>query len=252
MTGRESAAATGRDDIAFRDRAVFFPRSDVLVLADLHVGRADASDVDFPVGERAHLRDRLAALLDAFAPETVVFAGDVLHRFEYVPAVARETLDELVDVVAAAGADLVATPGNHDPQLPGVLDARTPACYRFDDVVVCHGHEPPGEAAGFDAGDASTTDASLYVVGHDHPTIDIEGQRRPTYLYGPGTYRGRDVLVLPSFTELAAGVEVNGMWTDDFSSPLVTNANALRPVVYDADTDEALWFPPLRALRAYL
>ncbi|WP_227131726.1 metallophosphoesterase [Halorubellus salinus] len=252
MTGRESSASTGRDDVTFRDRAVFFPRSDVLVLADLHVGRADASDVDFPVGERAHLRDRLVALLDAFAPETVVFAGDVLHRFEYVPTVARETLDELLEAVAAAGADLVATPGNHDPQLPGVLDGPTPARFRFDDVVVCHGHEPPEEAAESGDAGASTTDVSLYVVGHDHPTIDIEGQRRPTYLYGPGTYRGRDVLMLPSFTELAAGVEVNGMWTDDFSSPLVTNANALRPVVHDADTDEALWFPPLRELRAYL
>ncbi|WP_323674926.1 metallophosphoesterase [Halorubellus sp. PRR65] len=246
MTGAGATSTPGRDDLAFRDRAVYVSGSDVLVLADLHVGRADASDVDFPVGERAHLRDRLEALLDAFAPETVVFAGDVLHRFEYVPAVARETLDELVASVAAAGADLVATPGNHDPQLPGVLDAPTPDCHRFDDVVVCHGHEPPAEDA------ASASDVALYVVGHDHPTIDIEGQRRPTYLYGPGTYRGSDVLLLPSFTELAAGVEVNGMWTDDFSSPLVTDANALRPVVYDADAREPLWFPPLGDLRAHL
>lgn len=232
---------TGRDDLVFRDRAVYLPGSDALVLADLHVGRADASNVDFPVGERAHLRNRLDALLDAFAPETVVFAGDVLQRFEYVPGVARETLDELAGLVADAGAALVATPGNHDPQLPGVLDAPTPAAYRVgDDVVVCHGHEPPEE------------DGALYVVGHDHPTIEIEGQRRPTFLYGEGTYRGGDVLLLPSFTELAAGVVVNRMRTADFASPLVGNANALRPVVYDADADETLWFPRLGDLRAHL
>jgi len=232
---------SGRDDVLFRDRAVYLPDSDALVVADLHVGRADASDVEFPVGERAHLRDRLDALLDAFAPDTVVFAGDVLQRFEYVPAVARDTLDELVALVADAGAALVATPGNHDTQLRDVLDAPTPDTYRVDqDVVVCHGHEPP------------EADAGLYVIGHDHPTIEIEGQRRPTYLYGEGTYRGGDVLLLPSFTELAAGVVVNRMRTADFASPLVGNANALRPVVYDDDADEPLWFPRLGDLRAHL
>jgi metallophosphoesterase superfamily enzyme len=232
---------TGRDGLRFRDRAVYLPASDTLVVADLHVGRADASSVDFPVGERAHLRDRLDALLDAFDPGVVVFAGDVLQRFEYVPAVARETLDALAALVADADATLVATPGNHDPQLPGVLDAPTPAARRVgDDVVVCHGHEPP------------EVDGSLYVIGHDHPTIEIEGRRRPTFLYGDGTYRGGDVLMLPAFTELAAGVVVNRMRTADFASPLVGNANALRPVVYDADAAEPLWFPRLGDLRAHL
>jgi hypothetical protein len=228
-------------ELVFRDRGLYLPESDALVLADLHVGRADASDVAFPVGERTHLVDRLTALVDAFAPETVVFAGDVLHSFEFVPRVAEETLDALVAVVTGADATLVATPGNHDPQLPGVLDAATPDAYRLaDEVVVCHGHEPPDVSG------------DLYVVGHDHPTIRIEGHRRPTYLYGERQFRGGDVLALPSFTELAAGVEVNRMRTDDFASPLVTNANALRPVVYDADADEPLWFPPLGDLRTHL
>jgi metallophosphoesterase superfamily enzyme len=228
------------EDVTFRDRAVFFPGRDVLVISDLHVGRAEASDVAFPVGERAHLLDRLAALLDAFDPETVVFGGDVLQRFEYVPSVARDTLDALVALVEDSDAALVATPGNHDPQLPGVLDAPTPAAHSVGDVVVCHGHEPPPE------------DGDLYVVGHDHPTIDIEGKRRPAYLYGPGTYRGSDVLMLPSFTEFAAGVEINRMRTSDFASPLVTNANAFRPIVYDEDAAESLWFPPLGDLRTHL
>ncbi|NHN42358.1 metallophosphoesterase [Halorubellus sp. JP-L1] len=230
----------GREDLAFRDRAVYLPSLDVLVLSDLHVGRAEASDVAFPVGERDHLHGRLAALLDAFDPETVVFAGDVLHSYGHVPVVARDTLSDLVALVDDAGADLVATPGNHDPQLADVLDAPTPAAYADGDLVVCHGHEEPDAEGG------------LYVVGHDHPTIDIEGQRRPAYLYGTRSFRNGDVLVLPSFTELAAGVEVNRMRTRDFASPLVTDANALRPVVYDADVDEALWFPPLGDLQAYL
>jgi len=230
----------GRSDLVFRDRAVYVRPVDVLVLADLHVGRAEASDVAFPVGERDHLHGRLAGLLDAFDPATVAFAGDVLQRHDYVPVVARDTLADLVALVEDADASLVATPGNHDQQLPDVLDAPTPDAHAVDGLVVCHGHERP------------ELDGDLYVVGHDHPVIEIEGQRRPTYLYGERSFRGGDVLVLPSFTELAAGVEVNRMRTSDFASPLVTDANALRPVVYDGDADEPLWFPPLGDLRAHL
>jgi len=242
MTTAESPPASIEHaaEFSLRDHAVYFPSVDALVVSDVHVGRAEASDVEFPVGERAHLVERLESLLERFAPETVVFAGDVLQRYDYVPDVARETLDALVGVVDDAGAALVATPGNHDPQLPGVLDAPTPATHTLDDVVVCHGHEQP------------ESDGALYVVGHDHPAIEIEGRKRPTYLYGVDAYRGGDVLMLPAFTELAAGVTVNRMYGSDFASPLVADADAFRPVIRDADADETLWFPPLGELRPHL
>jgi metallophosphoesterase superfamily enzyme len=58
--------------------------------------------------------------------------------------------------------------------------------------------------------------------------------------------------MLPSFTRLAAGVEVNGMRAADFQSPLVRNADAFRPVVRDEDADETLRFPPLGQFRRLL
>jgi metallophosphoesterase superfamily enzyme len=231
---------TAGDALAFRDNAVWLERHGTLVVADLHVGRAAASNVEFPVGERAHLRDRLEGLLAAFDPEAVVFAGDVLERYDYVPERARKTLDELVALVAEAGADLVATPGNHDPQLPGVLDAPTPATHQVGDVVVAHGHE------------AVDRDGALYVVGHDHPAIEIAGRKRPAYLYGEDAYRGGDVLMLPAFTELAAGVTINRMTAREFASPLVRSVEDFRPAVRDPDADETLWFPALGDLRAHL
>ncbi|MFC6726746.1 metallophosphoesterase, partial [Halobium palmae] len=92
----------------------------------------------------------------------------------------------------------------------------------------------------------------LYVVGHDHPAIEIEGQKRPCFLYGPGVYRGADVLVLPAFNRLARGVTVNGRWGSDFQSPLLSRVNEFRPVVYDTDSQETLEFPPLGKLRRML
>jgi len=67
--------------VAFAERAAFFPAHDALVVADLHVGRGEASAVSFPVGEREDLLARLDELLSRFDPDTVVVAGDAVHTF---------------------------------------------------------------------------------------------------------------------------------------------------------------------------
>lgn len=226
----------------FRDRACYLPAADALVLTDLHVGRAAASNVEFPLGERSDLTERVAALVEAFEPAEVVVGGDLLQTFDRVPRGARETVDRLRGIVDDAGAAFVVTPGNHDSQLSAVYDGSAPAEHRLGDgeTVVCHGHEPP------------ETDAARYVVGHDHPAVEIEGRKRPCYLVGEGVYRGADVVMLPAFTRLAAGVTVNGMRAADFASPLVTDPDAFRPVVWDADAGEPLEFPPLGELRRFL
>ena len=142
-----------------------------------------------------------------------------------------------------AGARMVVTPGNHDSMLTTLWDGPAPAEHRLDDgTVVLHGHEAP------------EADASLYIVGPDHPTIEIEGQRRPCYLHGPTAAGPGEAIVLmvPSFTRLAAGVAVNEMRTGAFQSPLVTEADLLRPLVRDEPADETLAFPPLGRFRELL
>lgn len=249
-------------DAQFRDRAVYLPAEETLVVADLHVGRDAASAVELPLGERADLTDRLSALLAAFDPREVVVAGDLLHAFDRIPEGVAETVAALGETVADAGAELVVVRGNHDLMLDSVCDSvlgesgvggdvaanseddrvsvPTPEECRVGDTLVVHGHAAPDETA------------DRYVVGHDHPAIEIEGTRHPCLLYGPESYRGGDVLMVPAFNRLAPGVTVNGMSARDFQSPLVRDVDALRPVVWDSDSDEALSFPPLGEFRRML
>ncbi|MFB6119039.1 metallophosphoesterase [Halosegnis sp.] len=224
----------------YRDRAVYLPSPDVLVVADLHLGRDAVSNVEVRVGEHEDVTDRFAGLCERFKPNEVVVAGDLLHSFGSLPRGVRETLRELKTSARGVGARVVVTPGNHDAMLETVWDGPMPAEHAVGDWVVCHGHEPP------------ETDAAGYIVGHDHPAIQIEGQRRPCYLSAESIYDGADLLMLPAFTALAPGVTVNGMRTRDFQSPLVTDADALRPVVRDEAGDETLRFPPLGEFRRLL
>lgn len=211
---------------------------ETLVVADLHVGRDATSMVEMPLGERGDLTDRLGSLLDAHAPTEVVVAGDLLHSFSTVPKGVPETVAAVETLVADAGADLVVTPGNHDAMLGEIGDATTADAHRVGETVVCHGHERP------------PIDAERYVVGHEHPAIEIEGQRRPCFLYGPGVTDGADLLVLPAFSRLAAGSVLNGMATADCLSPLLGDLDACRPVVVTGDGP--LPFPSLGELRGFL
>jgi len=269
-------------EVEFRDRAAYLPDVDALVVADLHVGRAAASTVDFPLGERRDLVDRLGALVDDLGPAEVVLAGDVLHEFGPASRRASEALASLAETCRARGARVVPLAGNHDAGLAGAWSgarrsggagddaagqsalaaddapgqgaagdrpgdgavAEVRDSHRAGDVLVCHGHEEPAAA--------DCEGVGLYVIGHDHPAIDIEGRKRPCFLYGEGAYRDADLLMCPAFTRIAGGATVNRMGAADFQSPLVDDADALRPVVFDPDAGDALAFPPLGRFRRLL
>lgn len=222
-----------------RDRATYLPGTDALVLADLHLGRGRTANVELPLPEREPIQSRLADLLETFGPDTVVFAGDVCHSFSTVPEGVVETFERLHGQVEAAGATLVVVRGNHDVMLDSLVDP-VPETRLRDGTVVHHGHERPD------------ADAERYVVGHDHPAIEIEGVRHPCFLWGEGTYRGRDVLVVPAFTELAAGRVINELRGRDMQSPLLADLGVFRPVIRDGVRGETLVFPALGGFRKFL
>jgi hypothetical protein len=228
-------AAGVHADLAFDDRALVL--GETLVIADCHVGRGPSSNVELPMGDGSDMVARVEALLATHDPAELVVAGDLLHSFGMVPRTVERVVADIAGAAREAGARIVVVPGNHDTMLDSVWSGPTEQEYRVGDTVVCHGHDVP------------ESDAARYVVGHDHPTITIEGQRRPCYLVGEGVYRGADVVMLPAFNRLLRGVEVNEMRAADFMSPLVTDADAFAPVVLDEDAGETLSFPPLGEFR---
>jgi putative SbcD/Mre11-related phosphoesterase len=221
--------------VRLRDRAAFF--DGMLVVADLHIGRGASSNVELPVGDGADMADRFRELCRQFDPEVAVVAGDLLHSFRSVPGSIHETVDGIERAADEVDAAVVVTPGNHDNLLDAVWSGRIETEFRHGDTVVCHGHVEP------------EADAERYVVGHDHPTIEIEGKRHPCWLAGDAQYRDAAVLMLPSFNRLVPGVRINEMSTADFMSPLVGDADRLRPAVRDQDGEETLSFPPLGEFR---
>lgn len=247
-----------RPPLSFAERAVYVPAAETLVLADLHLGRGEASAVDAPIDAAENVVGRLEGLLERFEPATVVVAGDLLHSFSWVPRGVREAVERFEAAVAGAGSDLVLTRGNHDTMVEDVFDGETTDSYRLVDgeTLVCHGHERPGVVDGPTDRQGDGPPAR-YVLGHDHPALSIDGRKRPCFLYGPESFdSGRggaaSVLVLPAFSQLARGTKINTRRSRDFQSPLLSDVDGLYPVVRDVEAEETLWFPPLGECRRFL
>lgn len=222
--------------VTVADRAIVV--NETLVISDLHIGKAASAGVQLPVGGGEQMVERLEALCQKFTPETIVIAGDLLHSFETIPRLAEETIAGLERAAAAAGAEIVVTPGNHDTLLETLWSGQLSPEYQIGETVITHGHVAP------------ETGADRYIIGHDHPTIAVEGARYPCILAGDAVYNDADLLVLPSFNDLVKGINVTELSASEFLSPMLTSVRELRPIVYDAASNEPLHFPSIGDLRS--
>lgn len=173
------------------DRALFWPARRRLLLADLHLGKADvfrASGIAVPRGGTAHDLARLSTLVDATAAESVWILGDVLHgRADLVhwrgAWEAFRTAHPALHIAALAG--------NHDRALRDAgLGIDLPgATVRDGPFLLTH---------------APTRDTDAHVLcGHLHPALKLPGQSRVSAFWL------RDgQTVLPAFSAFTGGMAI--------------------------------------------
>jgi len=173
------------------DRALYWPARRRLLIADLHLGKADAfraSGIALPRGGSARDLARLGALLADTAATSVWILGDVLHGRTDLSHW-RGAWNAFRD--AHRGLEIVALAGNHDRALReaglGILIAGEEA--RDGPFLLAHAPKP---------------DADEHVLcGHLHPVLKLPRQAR-----APVFWLRRDCTVLPAFSAFTGGVSV--------------------------------------------
>ena len=184
------------------DRAVHWPRMSTLVIADLHLGKADhfrRAGIALPRGGTSHDLERLDALLQRTHATRLLVLGDLVHGalgdapwLRRWSAWRRGWPQLRVEVV----------PGNHDRQLmrapaqPNALDVTVHGAFHSESpFVFIHGH----------ARESASAEGAGYVLsGHLHPVIRLPGlPRLPAFHFGPNAG------VLPAFTAFSGGSPIS-------------------------------------------
>lgn len=174
------------------ERAVWDPQQALLLLADLHLGKAEsfqAFGIPLPSdGDLGNL-NRLLTLADRLKPQRVLVLGDLIHSRAGLTAELREKLVALPDLL---GCSLELIGGNHDrgSWFAG-LEVRTSGA----EGLWWLSHEPETPPAA----------EALNLCGHIHP-VAVLGQgsdrlRLPCFALDHRQRR----LLLPAFGELTGG-----------------------------------------------
>lgn len=166
--------------------AVVHPDERTAVVADLHLGyewsRGSGGDV-VPAHSLAETTAALGRLLDRAPVARLVVAGDLVES----PRPCRRTDADLARLRAwltGREVELVPVLGNHDPQ----WHPRPPLALDVAGWTIAHGHRPVGSGP--------------TITGHDHPILRVGRTVARCLLVGP------EAIVLPAFTDNAAGLNV--------------------------------------------
>jgi DNA ligase-associated metallophosphoesterase len=174
--------------------ALWWEAASVLVVSDLHLEKASSyaarGQLLPPYDTRATLK-RIAALVDALQPTTVISLGDSFHDHGARPRMAEDDVAFVRDLTAAC--DWVWIEGNHDPKPPEDLGGRFASELKLGNLAFRH--EP---TAGMAQGE---------IAGHLHPCARVVGR-------GGRTVRARCFatdgkrLVMPAYGALTGGLNL--------------------------------------------
>jgi len=205
-------------------RAVWLEQEQTLAVADLHLGYAWAhrhAGQMLPISAAETSVARLVALVEAYKPRVLAILGDIVH--EAVPAKALD--EELRELCVELGGRVVLRllAGNHDRALAPLLErcgiaAELSPWFEAGPHFLIHGDRAGCETA-TERLKAVRTQGGCVFMGHEHPAIrvgdGIASVKCPCFLAGP------DLVVLPAFSDWAAGANVRA---GDFMSPLANGA----------------------------
>ncbi|MHA7131462.1 ligase-associated DNA damage response endonuclease PdeM [Algoriphagus namhaensis] len=171
-----------------REKVVWIKEKKILLLADLHFGKAaHFRKSGIPIPEPIHRQDLalLEELFQNFEPESVYFLGDLFHSdYNDQWAVLNEFLLRFSDI------NFHLVLGNHDI-LPGRFYEES--CFEIHNQPVqldslLLSHEPMQEIE----------ENAINVCGHIHPGLRLKGKARQSFRL-PCFFLRRRQLILPAF-----------------------------------------------------
>ena len=186
------------------EKALWRPEGRELLIADLHLGKAEvfqAHGIPLPSdGDRGTLNP-LLDLCARLQPETLIILGDLVHGPLGLTDSLRETLEALPELT---GCPITLVGGNHDRHCRRLGLPQHPS-FRLGQLWLSH--EPDHSA------DPSSAKARLLnICGHIHPVASIsygsDRLRLPCFAYDSSEER----LLIPSFGELTGGHECGQLY----------------------------------------
>ena len=194
------------------DLALYLKETQVLVLADLHIGIEESLVKQGVMIPKFHFRDLVDRVENIFTTlakqkrkvKVVVINGDLKHEFGTISEEEWRNTLKMLDYLARRCERIVLVRGNHDKKLGPIADKRKVLFvdeFIDGEIMICHGDEIP----------KLPPSVKTVIIGHEHPAVSIyEELRKETYkCFLVGKYLRKNIIVMPSLNPLMEGTDVN-------------------------------------------
>ena len=201
------------ENYKFINESLFFPERGILVIGDLHIGydvMLRQSGVLIPERQIEDVMERLDKIFQKidsknYELKKIIFLGDIKHSFSF-DFQERKDFDQIMDFLRQKFSEenIILIKGNHDT-IDYSLKGKMKSFHIEDEIAFLHGHKLFLEVF--------NKNIDLIVMGHLHPSVVLQenpGIKKENYkCFLTGGFRGKKVIVLPSFLGIIEGSKVN-------------------------------------------
>jgi hypothetical protein len=201
--------------------AIYLASIDAIVIADLHLGYEGIMAEQGAFIPKVQFEQEMAALKEIVKLRRagrIVIDGDVKHEFSDTSYHEFVEVTSLFEFLRKNFDEVIVIKGNHDNYIARVTSRHGVALHQeleLGDFFFIHGHRMP---------DLSKIKARRVVMAHEHPAIvlsDEVGGREKVSCFLYGKLGGKKLLVLPAFSTLAEGSQVNALPREELLSPIL-------------------------------
>jgi len=192
--------------IKIKNKALWFPKQKILIMADLHIGYEETlneQDILIPRIMFKEIKKEIKELLK-LKPNLIIVNGDLKHEFGQISKQEWREVIEILDLLLK-NSKVILIKGNHDTILEPIAKKRNldiKDFYCFDSVCVLHGHKI--------FLNKKIHDSKTIIIGHEHPAVSIrEGIKSEIYkCFLVGKWKRKTLIVMPSFFSVYEGSDV--------------------------------------------
>lgn len=204
--------------------AIYHPELDMLVLSDLHLGLEGSMTAKGSYVPKFHFEDVIEDIEKARSrtkASRILLNGDLKNEFKQSSYSEKEEIKKLLEHLKRRFDEAIIVEGNHDKFIEKIIEEEGLELndyYIEKGILFVHGDKRPEEFS-------DDLEYDTIVIGHEHPALSLEddigiSEKIDCILYGE-TNEGKDIVVLPAFSNISNGTNINEVPSHKLLSPIL-------------------------------
>jgi putative SbcD/Mre11-related phosphoesterase len=197
--------------------ALYHPELALLVISDVHLGLEGSMTSKgsyVPQFQLDDMLEELKQIKEKTGADRILVNGDLKNQFS-TSYTEKQEVEEFLEFLKEEFNEIILIKGNHDTFLDNTAEKHGLELrdhYSEDGYLFVHGHEEIEQE--FDT----------VVIGHEHPALALRDEVGVTekvdcFLYGE--IEDGEIVVMPSYSKISNGSEVNRMPKNELLSPVL-------------------------------